>query len=136
MRSRKDQARDAKCSEFSRLRIPIKLRKELTLKIDVGCFLVKWVFLQVQVPFLRGTCVSQNTVGTFTAISISVYGYCSRKIYCTHKTIQLEYLGRGKPSIMAEKWDRKKICFIINILYSTFSKYLNIPIRSSCIVEY
>jgi len=76
----------------------------------------------VKVSSLRGT------VRTFIEISISADGYCSRKIYCTHKTIQSEHLGRGKSSIMAEKWDRKKICFIINILYSTFSKYLNIPI--------
>lgn len=42
-RSWKNRALDAKCFDFSRHKeIPIRLRKALTSKIDVGCFLVKW----------------------------------------------------------------------------------------------
>lgn len=60
--SRKNQAWDAKCFEFSRHKeIPIKLRKVLTSKIDVGCFLVKWGIFPGVGSLLKGNlCFSKH----------------------------------------------------------------------------
>lgn len=94
--SRKNQAWDAKCSEFSMLRIPIKLRKALTPKINVGCFLLKWGIFAGGGSPPWGELLFLKPARTFIAISMSAEGCCSRKNYCRCKTIGLEHLGKGE----------------------------------------